>query len=291
MRRSAVLNDMTYEKFILPPDKKQIKDTAKSTLTQKGVLLRLIFALLSVCIVYMAVELGEGVAYYSLILLYPPLAELMAFEYGITVLFDIVSILAVAPIFSGVYRLASLLSAGEDARVSEIFYYYSPKYYGRALVAFSVTAVPVMIFRFCAGEIFSLVELWVSAVDDEWLASVMLIIVSFIAGLLILGIAALLLLPYGRLFSVFAAVINGEGQPIGVCLRAALNATREKSGAIYGFRISFVPLILLSLLTVGMLLIIFTVPYMLISYFYYNAALFGKDPKPAVSTEVTFDER
>ena len=106
---------------------------------------------------------------------------------------------------------------------------------------------------------------------------------------LIGGVA--LFLPYGRLYSVIAAIVNGEGQPLGLCIRAGLRATKGKTGAIFAFRASFVLWVLLSIATIGMLLVIFTVPYMLVSYFYYNAVLFGKEPRAVQNTEVTFDER
>ena len=173
-------------------------------------------------------------------------------------------------------------------RKKEIFYYFAPRAYFRALGAYVIVALPIELYitlaelapigiRFVGG---------LAGAEEGVIA-----IFELFALLLLLGLAVALLVPYGRLFSVFAATVNGEGQPLSLCMRAATRATRGKSGMIFALRFSFIPLILLSVVTVGILFILFTLPYMLLSYFYCNAVLFGQDPRPQITEEVTFDER
>ncbi len=265
-------------------DIKKIKSEARRMLGERGVLLRLLYGIFLTAAFYMTVEIAESLLYYIAVGAFPDLSELDVLWYAVTVIFDIIGIIAVAPIFCGTYRMASRLALGERPNVTEVFYYLAPRRCGRAIVAYSLTAVPFWLYAFFTNILTSAVT---SMIEEP-----ILLTAANLASLVPLFVGALiLLLPLTFFFSVFAAVINGEDQPIALCISAAVRAVRGKLWQTYLFRLSFVPLILLSMLTVGMLLVIFTVPYMLIAYFYYNAALFGKEPRAAISTEVTFDER
>ncbi len=271
-------------------NRKEIKAEAKGLLARRGVLPKLIFAVFCTALVYITVELAEALLYFSVTAGYPALAESAAFEWAVTLGFDIIGMLALAPILGGAFRLAA--RAEESVRATEIFYYYAPKKYLRALAVYTVTALPVMLLRTAGDYVRSLLAARADAIDDAMHRALLLLYYNIILTFLMIAAAAILLLLYCKIFSLWAAVICGEGQPLRMCFSAALGATKGRLKAIYVFFLSFLPWIALSLLTVGMLFVVFTIPYMLISYFYYNAALFGKEPRAvALSTEVTFDER
>jgi len=250
-------------------NRKEIKKEAKKALAEPNALIKLIFAVFFAAAVYIAPKLCEAVIRNLIPTLPSPIVELV---------FDVIGILALAPVFFGMFRLASMISAGNDAKITEMFYYYEPKKYTRALAAYAVTALPIMLYGYFSAYVIRLSEA----------LSIFYMLAAYIVLLLV---AAILFLAYCRLYSVPAAVVCGEGQPLKTCFFAAFSATERKSARIYAFRASFILWIALSFLTVGMLFVIFTVPYMLISYFYFNATLFGKEPKAKTKTEVTFDER
>lgn len=250
-------------------NRKEIKKEAKHALGEPNVLIKLIFAVFLTAAVYIVIELCETVICYLIPTIKMPALELV---------FDAIGILALAPVFGGMFRLASMLSAGNNAKMTEMFYYYKPKKYTRALAVYGMTALPIMLYGYFSSYVTELSR----ALSPFHM---------LFAFTLLLSAAAILFLPYCRLYSAWAAVVCGEGQPLRTCFCAAFSATAQKSARIYAFRASFILWIALSFLTVGMLFVIFTVPYMLISYFYFNAAVFGKEPKAKMKTEVTFDER
>ena len=268
----------------LPYTRKDLKRTARTMLCKKGVLLKLIFAVFMCVVIRMSGELATGAAYAALYLLIPQAEIILGFV--LPPVFRIITVFALAPAVFGAYRLASMLSKGLDAELSEVFYYFSPKSYARALGGYIAAAWPIEIFAILFGALTTGVRILsfdMSEIDFYFVELGMLVFA--------IVVAVPLLLPYSRLFSIPAAVVNGGGQPLSVCIRAATKVTRQRVGEIFAFLFSFVPMILISLLTIGMLMIAFILPYMLLSYFYYNAVLFGKDPMPEIHEEVTFDER
>lgn len=265
---------------------KELKRMARAALAKKGALLKLIFAILLCVVIRIGTELAVASVCSATALVLPNVAFWL--DCVVALAIRVLSVLFMAPAVLGTFRLASMLASGEDAPLTEIFFYFSPKKYFRALGAYLITALPIEIYLFIAELTLSLAAYAaeLSALDTIWLDAIS----AFISASFV-GVAVVLFLPYCRLFSVLAATVNGEGQRLSSCVRAATCATRGKVFRIFGLAFSFVPLILLSLLTVGILLFAFTLPYMLLSYFYFNDVLFGKDPKPQITEEVTFDER
>ena len=268
----------------LPYTRKDLKRTAREMLAKKAVVFKLIFAVFICVVIRMGMELAASVVYMALYSVIPGAELVIAFALPPT--FRIMTVFVMAPAVFGTYRLASMLAQGMPADMSEMFYYFYPKKYARALGGYIAAAWPIEIFVI----LFDALLTWVSILLYGMSANELLI-VQIGMTVFVFAAAIPLLVPYFRLFSIPAAIVNGEGQPLGVCIRAAKRATRKRVREIFAFFFSFVPMILLSLLTVGMLLIAFTLPYMLLSYFYYNAVLFGKDPMPEIYEEVTFDER
>ena len=265
---------------------KEIKRMARAALAKKGALLKLIFAIFLCAVIRFGTELAAASVYSAAVLVLPDSGGFL--DFFITLAIRVLSVFFMAPAVLGTFRLASMLSSGEDAPLTEMFLYFSPRKYFRALGAYLIAALPIEIYLFIAELTLSLVAYVAEllALDAVWSDGVS----SFIAASFAVAAVALFL-PYCRLFSVLAATVNGEGQRLSSCVRAATRATRGNVFRIFGLAFSFVPLILLSLLTVGILLFAFTLPYMLLSYFYFNDVLFGKDPKPQITEEVTFDER
>ncbi len=280
---------MTEERSF--PETKEIKRRARELLLQKSVILKLIFAVAICWIANITVDLLEACVYYTAVNfgIFEPESGLHILI--LTVIFELAALLCVSAQAMGTVRLAWLLTVDRDTKLTEIFYYWkTPKRYFRSVLAFLTVA--------CIPKMFISTVIWIISdllpqiyINDPNFSSVIIYFFSFI-GVLAAAflVGALLLLPYSSLFSVAALSVRFYEESIITCVRYSMYKTHGGLKQICKFRFSFLPLILLSFVSVGVLLIIYTVPYMLVSYFYYNAALFEEESF-AADMEVTFDER
>lgn len=273
------------------PDNCDIKRKAREFIGKKTVILKLIFAAAICWITNITVDIAEASVYYTAVNfgLFDP--EASAPMLILTLVFELAALLCVSAQAMGTVRLAFLLTRSEDTPLTEMFFYWrGPKRYFRSLLVFLVIAAPVKLFLLLVGwimvDVLPLIYL-----NDPELSGMIAYFFSVIGTLMaafLLG--ALLLLLYSGLFSVAALFVRDDGAAIAECLVGSARGTKGQLKRIFKFRFSFLPLILLSVVTVGVLLIIYAIPYMLVSYFYYNAALF-EDELSAADMEVTFDER
>ena len=273
------------------PEPREIKRKARELLGQRNVILKLIFASVLCWIINIAVELAETCVYYTALQLCILDAGSEIQLFVLTLVFELVALLCVAAMAMGTVRLAWLLTKDPGTRLTEMFYYWhSPKRYFRSILIFlSVAALPKLFLFSLSYVIFDILPLIylntpnITGLIAYFFALIGVFIVGFLLG-------ALLLLPYSLLSSAVALFVKSDKRSVGACIFQSARATRSGLTRIFKFRFSFVPLILLSVVTVGVLLVIYAVPYMLVSYFYYNAALF-EDEISAADMEVTFDER
>ena len=273
------------------PKTKEIKRRARELLGQKNIILKLIFAAAICWATNMAVDIAEACVYYTAqyfgALDLASASQLLILNLA----FELVALFCVSAQAMGTFRLARLLTEDKDARLTEMFYYWrGARRYFRSLLGFLIIAAPVKLFllafEWILRDVLPMIYL-----NDPTVFS-MIIYFFALVGALLAGflLGALLLLPYSLIFSAAALLVRYEEKSIGACIKQSASATRAHLVQIFEFRSSFLPLILLSFVTVGVLLVIYTVPYMLVSYFYYNAALF-EDEISAADMEVTFDER
>ncbi len=273
------------------PETPEIKRKARELLGKKIVILKLIFAVAICWITNIIVDIAEASVYYTAVNFGLLDQEATAPVFILTLIFELAALFCVPTQAMGTVRLAFLLTQNEDTPLTEMFYYWrGPKRYFRSLLVFLIISVPVKLFLFAIewimADILPLIYLndpEISGMIAYFFAVIGTLIAAFLLG-------ALLFLPYSALFSVAALFVRDDGARITDCLFGSAQVTKGQLKRIFKFRFSFLPLILLSVVTVGVLLIIYAIPYMLISYFYYNAALF-EDELSAAYMEVTFDER
>lgn len=268
----------------------RIKSRAREALNGKGTVLSLLLGSFALLITAFAVELAEGAVYYSFVANDRLLEYSVVFTGMLTAIFDTVTYFVIPPMLLGLYRIAAGAVHAGKADLRDLLYYWRPKKYFRAVIVYTLVVGPWHIYSLAVTALYQALPMIVgtgwstTAAYTLWMAE----IVAFFA---VLGIGFLLAFCYCRLYSVIAAVVCGEGSSVFFCIAAAFRATKKRAWRIFVFRLSFIPVILLGFASIGIILFIFTVPYMLISYFYYNAELFGVDTESARMTEVTFDER
>ena len=273
------------------PENREIKRMARELLGKKTVILKLIFAVAICWITNIIVDIAEASVYYTAVNfgLFDPEAGVPMLI--LTLIFELAALLCVSAQAMGTVRLAFLLTQNGDTPLTEMFFYWrGPKRYFRSLLIFLVIAAPVKLFLLAIGWIMS-DALPLIYLNDPELSGAIAYFFSVIGTLMasfLLG--ALLLWPYSALFSAAAMFVCDDGARIADCLSGSTRKTKGQLKRIFKFRFGFLPLLLLSAVSVGVLLIIYAIPYMLVSYFYYNAALF-EDELFAADMEVTFDER
>lgn len=269
----------------------RVKSRARGTLNVKGAVLALLLGSLVLVTAIFALEACERAVYYFLVSGNRSL-ERSAFFIGIlTTVFDLATCLAVAPLILGLYRIAAGVVHGGVADLRELLYYLHPRKYFRSVVVYVLVVEPWHIYGLAVTALYQALPLMFDSVGNTTAAAYSLWIAKLGVFFAVLVLGSLLAIGYCRFYSVIAAVVCGEGHSVFSCIAAALRATRQRAWRILTFRLSFIPVILLGLVSVGIILFIFTVPYMLISYFHYNAELFGAETEDARTTEVTFDER
>ena len=273
------------------PETKEVKRRARELLGQKSVILKLIFAVAICWITNIIIDLTEGCVYYTAVHfgIIDPQSELHLI---LTVIFfEIVALLCVSAQVIGTVRLAWLLTIDRDTKLVEMFYYWRSfkRYFRSVFTLLTVAFLPKLFLYLLRWILFdTLPQIYLS---DPGVVSAILYFFAFVGALIAaFGVGALLLLPYSAIFSACALSVRFCDESVVSCIRRSVRKTKGGLKRIFGFRFSFLPLILLSVATVGVLLLIYTVPYMLISYIYYNAALFEEEAF-AAEMEVTFDER
>lgn len=269
----------------------RLKAKSKERLDKKGVCLALIFGICIVVTAKFAVETAEAAAYYVLVALDGKLGLSPSFAGIITAVFDIISYLVMAPFVLGLYRVAAGAVHTGRADMRDILHFLHPQKYFRALVAYTLTLAPIHVYLLLCSAVMKMIPVFFDAMKGSTVAAYMTWVTQLASGALLAGLGVLLFWLYCRFYSVIAAVVCGDGRPLLDCIADSFEATRGNAGKIFVFRLSFIPAILLGCVSVGIILLIFTLPYMLISYFYYNAELFGVDADGGRMTEVTFDER
>jgi uncharacterized membrane protein len=268
-----------------------VKYKARDTLDSRGTRLTLIFGIIIVAAVYFAIESVEAAIYYSAVSIVPTLKRSELFVGILTGIFDLMPYFLISPFALGLYRTTAGAVYGEGADLRDLFYYFSPRRYFRSVLTYGLNIAPLHIYTLAVSAAYALLPLAFESLENStvrayllWMAQTGLFFVALIVGFFVLWL-------YSRIYATVAAVVCGGDQPIFVCFSAALRVTKKRSFKILLFRFSFIPVFLLGVVSVGVIMLIFTVPYMLISYFHYNAELFGVDTDTARLTEVTFDER
>ncbi len=260
---------MNERKEYLPVlDRKALKLNAKRLLSDQRTRLKLIFATLICASVYIMLEYILSYAVYTPVyMLFPGLDGWM--EYVVEQACFVIEFLLFSPLLLGLYSLAASLSYRTDIELSHIFgYYRSFVRMCRAWGIFLAVALPIKLFAVLSEVAFGLLSS-----NKEGLGNALYIVLIFAAVILFVGIFAVGFLICGKFFPFVYASVTAKNRPLSQAFGDSLRATSGKLGSIFAFRFSFILLILLSFATVGVLFIIYTIPYMAVSYSYCSSYL------------------
>ena len=243
---------------------KQIKASAKAMLSDRGVLLKLIFCGFFYIAVIILFELFGGYAFSAIFYDVTEEYELQKYSLIFDTAYSALNLFLLYPLFVGLWYVAARLANGNSAEFVEIFEYYSS--FKKIRKAWAVGAVIQLPLTFI-----SLMQTTLLLIStDTMLLKALLPGINIIITVFYFFLAVFI---SGRLFPFVNSVVCGGDQPVSLCLKASLKATKGKMWKLFAFYLSFIPWILLSLLTVGVLFVIFTFPYMLIAECLYSEYL------------------
>jgi len=266
---------MTSEQNV-PVTRKRIKANAREILSSKGVQLKLIFCGFFYIAVLVLFELFSSYLFDAMT--YNVTDEIKCQNYSLlfTAVSKVPNLLLIFPLFMGVVRVAAKLSNDNPTEIVEIFEYYgSFKKLGKAWAVGAIIQLPITVI--------SLIQAILPFIStNEFYLKTIIPALNF--GLNTLYFFSLIFI-LGRLFPFINSVVCGGDQPVSLCLKASLKSTKGKMWKLFAFYLSFIPWILLSALTVGVLFIIFTFPYMLIAECIYSKYLLTGEYRDHIKEE------
>ncbi len=260
------MNDKT--EYLRGLDRNALKLNAKRLLSDQSIRMKLVFATLICASAFIMLEYILSYAFITpLYSLFPKLTDWASF--GIDEIYYIIEFLMFSPLLIGFYSLAAGLSLGADVELSHIFgYYRSFMRMCRSWMISLAIVLPIKLFTTGSELVFMLLD-----ANQVALGEMRYSLLSFMAELLFIGISVLAFLLCGRFYPFVNAAVVSDDQKLSAAFGASLRSTRGQLGRIFAFRLSFLLLIMLSLATVGVLFIIFTIPYMAVSYSYCSSYL------------------
>lgn len=236
-------------------------------LSKSNIKLPLIYGILVCCLAYISLQLILACIYLTCSFYMPQIDDNILY----TVIGDIISVISffiMSPLLLGFYALAAGLSNGQRPDFMVIFRYFSSfKLIVRSWLTFCITVLPFALINL-ALRVTNIILSSYYFSGNAFFAQNLQIIVNILIAPALYVIVFLIL---GRFYPLINAVVCGGDQPFSVCLKKSLCSTRKKVCEIFLFRMSFLPWILLSTVTFGVLFVIFTLPYMAISYSQYSS--------------------
>lgn len=180
--------------------------------------------------------------------------------YGAVTVASLLPILLVAsPLCLGYYRMAVRASHGEKAVLTETFRYFS---------SFSLTAKSWLVgIMMNLPVLFGAVSYAILGFMPEGVATGLLGYLFVPIALIFLCVISLLSLP-----TAYAFVCSDDSNPL-KCFAVSVKASSKRKLSVLGLRFGFLPLMLLSLCSVCVLFLIYTIPYMTMAEIYLSEML------------------
>ncbi len=265
-------------------DRKGLKLNARTLLSDQSVSLKLVFATFICASVYIMLEYVLSYAVINPIyLLLPELDDWAAF--GVDQAYYVIEFLMFSPLLVGLYSLAAGLSCRAEVELSHIFGYY--RSFMRMCRAWGISlavALPIKLFSLLAEVLTQLL-----ASNKEALGDMLYAVLMIVAVILLIAVFAVGFLLCGKFHPFVYASVVAKDKSLSEALDDSVRSTKGKLGEIFTFRLSFALLILLSLATVGVLFIIYTIPYMAVSYSYCSSKLLTGEYK-IINLEDSYNE-
>lgn len=255
-------------KLLYSHERRNIKRMAKNVISNHNVRFKMIMALLICISSFMLTQIIKDSLYYAGSFLISSEYEYV-FDLIFVTVFSVLRLLALSPLFIGFFSLSVKLTAGKNTEFQELFAFYSDKktLLNTWLVG-AVVMLPQTVLFFLFFNIPDFCRIIIEKIPrpdiDAWIIVATIVIEI---GILVLSILSL------RLYTVINAYVCGNSQGTFKCIRAAVCSTKGNVLNSLVFIASFTPWILLSFCTLGVLLVIFTIPYMVVSYNFYSSHL------------------
>lgn len=246
VNKSAYMNSIPASEL-----RKNIKQAAKSVLSNNSAYLKLVFATLVILSAYVFLEIIQSCICWAFAVLAEYNSNVIQ-EVTIDLIFTVVKFFLISPLFVGAYALTIKAAQKSNVPFSTVFQYYtSLKSISKTWVVsaiingpFTLLCITFRVFSFFYKNI---------AID-----------------ILYYVLALILLLIMGKFSSILNAVICGGDQKISTCIVYAIKSSRKYIWNMFVFLISFLWWICLSIVSVGILFIIFTIPYIMVSHTLYT---------------------
>ena len=258
---SVKVNDAPMKK---PSPAKKAKAAAKLAITEHRTRLTLIFSLMICGAAMILVFIASTSFTYAFAVMTGEAAPDAVYN-----LIDTISILPVffitAPLCLGFYRMAVRAAYGESIGISETFRYFS---------SFTLAAKSWLVGIIAAFPVFFAVAAYyfASFIPDGG-ASKLVRYALIPAAVLLLCVPNVLSMP-----TSYAFVCSDDANPL-KCFTASVKASSGNFWRIVALRLGFLPLMLLSFCTIGVLFLIYTIPYMTVAEIYFSEYLLTGDFK------------
>lgn len=244
---------------------KQILADTRSKLLKKNIIIKLIFGIFILTASFVVLEFFFEGIYFSLCSIVRNDLIYDKYYYAFQAVMITLNFFMLSPLFLGLCRLSAMLANRGSADFIEIFAYYASfKAFWRSLLVSLIVFLPFLM---------SLLALliWQMVLPLKYaLATVCVLWLIFIKT---------------RLFTFINAFVCGGDQPLRLFLKSAIRSTKRSTAKLLLFSLRFIPWILLSIPTLGVLLLIFVLPYILFAESRYSSYLLTGEYKNYISEE------
>ena len=189
-------------------------------------------------------------------------------------------LVGVMPAWLGRLRLSGLLLSGEHPMAREVLYYYtSPRRWGRATLTGLFIAFEVMLPVVLALGAFTGVIALYNEVFVFYLPSAVAVLLLILGFLLSIAFTVLLLLLAGFYLLSIAIAVGNEEMPVWSAFTAALRFGKENLATVFLFSLRSLWHFALSICTFGVLFVFWYAHHYILSYLRLSMALTkGVDP-------------
>ena len=249
---------------------KRLRSASRLVISDHEARLILVFALIICGIAAISTLLASSSALYAISVI---AGDAISETWGRLLELSVIPLmfLIASPLCLGYYRMTIKAAYGERISLKEVFRYYSGfRLLLKSWLVSAVAALPLLVVTLSLAVIMTVPE------------GIILSIVSFIVvPILVFGAFILNLMTTP---TVYAFICSDDGNPF-KCLFVSVKKSARHTFRILGFRLGFIPLILLSFCTVGVLFPIYTIPYITVTEIYFSEYLLTGKCRKLISEE------
>ena len=246
-----------------------VRSRARQLLFAKGNYMTLVFALV-ICMPPIFL------AYIT-----PRLASDYTYEWVTLAIMVLLEFLIGAPVMLGVVKAAVAVYKGRRAPLAEVFFAFeSPEIYVKALLLAAIQLIKLVLELVPAVTVYSVIDSYPPLAPAPAVLRVPMALLGALVALTL--VKAALSRFYGILFYAF----EDEELNIGRAIASSWRSCKGRTLQTVKTRFSFLPLLIISALPLGIPLFLYTLPYMLCTYAYSMAHISDRD-KPVTVDELT----